>query len=202
MTVESALELALQGKDSDHSGTYTMVFKDGGDGAGSQIVWNSTSMLEYKENMFQYGLAALTTYGTKTMNFGDKPAAAISSIALRETAEIYKNIDEVAAKKDDSFVDDIATGDEDEQVEARLNKIKEILSKGGFHVKGAVRSGDKSEENLQLLGTCEIGRVLGVGWDPTTTICHYHYHNQLKMGVLLRVVFPPLSKNLSNLHER
>ena len=114
-----------------------------------------------------------TTYGTKTMNFGDKPAAAISSIALRETAEIYKHIDEVAAKKiqDDSFVDDITTGDkEDEQVDALLNNIKEILSKGGFHVKGAVKSGDKSEENLQLLGTGEIGRVLGVGWDPSEDV--------------------------------
>ena len=59
MTVESILKVALQGKDADQSGTYTMVFKDGGDGAGSQIVWHSTSMLEYKENMFQYGLAAL-----------------------------------------------------------------------------------------------------------------------------------------------
>ena len=59
MTVESTLRVALKGKSLDDSGDYEMVFKDGGDGAGSQTVWNSTSMNDYVENMFQYGLTPL-----------------------------------------------------------------------------------------------------------------------------------------------
>lgn len=40
---------------SDH----LMVFKDGGDGVGQQVVWKSTSMIDAKENMFQYGITPL-----------------------------------------------------------------------------------------------------------------------------------------------
>lgn len=59
MTVESVLSVALKDKTLDDSGVLQMVFKDGGDGAGQQVVWNSKSMLDCKENMFQYGLTPL-----------------------------------------------------------------------------------------------------------------------------------------------
>ncbi len=59
MTVESSLKVALAGKSVDYSGYYEIVFKDGGDGAGAQIVWNSTTMEEFGENMFQYGWTPL-----------------------------------------------------------------------------------------------------------------------------------------------
>ena len=41
-----------------------------------------------------------------------------------------------------------------------------MSAKANFKVKGFVRSGDNSERSLSLLGTGELGRVLGVGWDP------------------------------------
>ena len=44
--------------------------------------------------------------------------------------------------------------------------IKLILSKGGFRIKGFVRSGETCEENLSLLGSGEVGKVLGICWDP------------------------------------
>ena len=111
----------------------------------------------------------IKTYGTETVTFGDKPAAAISAVAIQETAETFKYIDENAAKKikQDMYVDDIVTGDTNiTKVNMLKNSIKEILAKGGFHIKGFVMSGDTSKENLALLGTGEVGRVLGIGWDP------------------------------------
>ena len=109
-------------------------------------------------------------YGTETVAFGDRPAAAITTVAIKETAEIYAHIDEVAAQKikEDMYVDDIVTGSTNvDKVETLKVNIKAILEKGGFHIKGFVMSGDTSEDLLSLLGTGEIGRVLGVGYDPT-----------------------------------
>ena len=103
------------------------------------------------------------------MTFGDKPAAAISAIALRETAELYKHINEEAAAKikDDMYVDDIATGAANMEGVQRLKEgIKEILAKGGFQVKGFVTSGDVVEDIIAMLGTGEMGRILGIGWNP------------------------------------
>ena len=94
--------------------------------------------------------------------FGDKPAAAISAISL--TAEKFKYVDEVAAEKikKDIYVDDITTGDADLSRTLRLKEnIRRIL-----YVKRFVISGDSSKERLSLLGTGEIGRILGIGWKP------------------------------------
>ena len=59
MTVESALSVVSKEKSLDEAGVLEMVFKDGGDGAGQQVVWKSTSMIDAKENMFQYGITPL-----------------------------------------------------------------------------------------------------------------------------------------------
>ena len=57
------------------------------------------------------------TYGTETVMFGDKPAAAIAAIALKQTAELHSHIDEGATAKikDDMYVDDVATGESDNE---------------------------------------------------------------------------------------
>ena len=59
MTVESALSLVLQERSVDDLNDLEMVFKDGGDGAGQQVIWNSKSMKDAKANMFQYGITPL-----------------------------------------------------------------------------------------------------------------------------------------------
>ena len=59
MTVESALNVASKNKSLDDAGILEMIFKDGGDGAGQQVVWKSTSMIDAKENIFQYGITPL-----------------------------------------------------------------------------------------------------------------------------------------------
>ena len=112
-------------------------------------------------------------YGIETVNFGDKSAAAIAGVALRETAEIFKHIDIDASNKikNESYVDDILSGGEsNEEVKTLKKNIREILSKGGFEIKGFVMSGDTKEEDLAMLGTGEVGRVLGVGWKPENDV--------------------------------
>ena len=117
--------------------------------------------------------ADIKVFGIETVNFGDKPAAAIATIAVRKTAETYFDMNPEAAEKiiNDSYVDDIATGvDKIEDVEPLKEAIQEILSRGGFPIKGFVSTGDKSEESLALLGTGDLGRVLGIGWEPERDI--------------------------------
>ena len=109
------------------------------------------------------------TYGIEKVMFGDRPAATIAAVALAETAEIFKHIDENASKKikEDTYVDDILTGaDSIEEVNVLKNNITTILSKGGFERKGFVTSGDNDENDVSLLGSGNIGRVLGVGYVP------------------------------------
>ena len=78
---------------------------------------------------------AFVTFGVDRVMFGDTPAAAISSIAIRETAEIYRDINEEAAGtiQDDTYVDDVTTGRDDlDEVLALKSGITEILHKGGL----------------------------------------------------------------------
>ena len=99
-----------------------------------------------------------TIYKTNTVNFGDKPAGCVALTAVRETADLYRTIDEEAAEKlkDDNYVDDIASGAEtkDRAVEISRN-MEVIVAKGGFKFKKTVMSGDEGEPT----------RILGTGWD-------------------------------------
>ena len=109
------------------------------------------------------------TYGIETCMYGDRPAASIATVAIQKTARIYEDVNKKAAEKiiEDSYVDDMATGDEDVQsTEILKDGIQSILAKGGFRVKGFVTSGDVSKETLSLLGAGDFGRVLGIGWQP------------------------------------
>ena len=113
------------------------------------------------------------TYGITRVNFGDRSAAAIASVALQKTAKLHENINKEAAQKirDESFVDDVVTGgDNDEEFQSLKKHIPEILAKGNFHPKGITTVGDTTEESLALLGSGEYGRVLGIQWDPQNDI--------------------------------
>ena len=113
------------------------------------------------------------TYGITTANFGDRSAAAIASVALQKTAKLYRSINEEAATKieDDSYVDDIVTGaDDDEGYQSLKKHCPEILSKGNFSLKGITTVGDRSEESVKLLGSGAYGRVLGLQWDPENDV--------------------------------
>ena len=112
---------------------------------------------------------SIKVYGTEGMMFGVRPAAAIASVALRTTATIYKDMNEEAAETiiRDSYVDDIATRSDDyKSVELLQSAIEDILEKGGFKLKGFVTSGVDCDAALKLLGSGDLGRVLGMGWEP------------------------------------
>ena len=84
-------------------------------------------------------------YGTNTVQFGDRPTAAKALIAVKKTAELYEDVNPKAAQIiiEDSYLDDIATGDENHKsVDAIQEGIQRILEKAGFTVKGFCRSGD------------------------------------------------------------
>ena len=115
----------------------------------------------------------IETYGIDTVNFGDRSAAAIASVALRKTAEIHCDIDPEPSEKiiDDNYVDDIVSGTEtQEEYERITSNMTVIMSKGGFHHKGFTTAGDVAEETITLLGSGDCERVLGVKWDPKRDI--------------------------------
>ena len=113
------------------------------------------------------------TFGVAKVMFGDRPAATITSVAIRETAELYKHINQEAAQKikDDTYVDDVTTGtDDSENIPVLKQDIAAILHHGGMEMKGFVASGDSSEESRTLLGSGDVGRVLGVNWNPADDV--------------------------------
>ena len=59
MTTKSIFEYVLKNSRITHSAMYRMQFKDGSDGAGSQSVWKSKSMIGAKHHMYQYALVPL-----------------------------------------------------------------------------------------------------------------------------------------------
>lgn len=58
MTIQSIISL-VPAEELKKDGEIEMIFKDGCDGAGQQVVWKSTSMINAKENVFQYGITPL-----------------------------------------------------------------------------------------------------------------------------------------------
>ena len=109
------------------------------------------------------------TYGFERVTFGDKPAGAICAAAVHLIADTYSHIDEDAAMKikRDGYMDDITTGaDTKARISEMETNIGTILKKGNFTPKGFVKSGDRFVENRALLGSGDIGRVLGLAWEP------------------------------------
>ena len=98
-------------------------------------------------------------YTTETINFGDKAAGAVAMTALRQTADLYRNVDGEAAEKlkRDAYVDDITSGADSKEDARRVSSNMEIIANhGGFRFKSTTMTGDKVDPL----------KVLGTGWDP------------------------------------
>ena len=67
------------------------------------------------------------TYGITRAMFGDKPAAAITAEAIKQTARTYKHLDEEASQKiqEDTYVDDTVTGAD------TMEEVKRLRGEGG-----------------------------------------------------------------------
>ena len=108
---------------------------------------------------------------------GDRPAAVQMEVTKRKTADMFGEIDMIAAKKikEDSFIDDIMTGgtkDECERMKGTEDihmsqcsgTIPQILGKGGFLVKAMAMSTEEDGKALQKLSR----KVLGMAWSMAT----------------------------------
>ena len=113
-------------------------------------------------------------YGIDRVHFGDVPAACFLEISKKKTAELGKDIDEVAARKliEDTYVDDGFTGGNAETVKRIVGEkgedgkydgtLSQILRIGGFEVKEIVVEGDMSQSDHNLLNNTCFGYV----YDP------------------------------------
>jgi hypothetical protein len=101
-------------------------------------------------------------YVTTTVNFGDKPADCVAQTAVRETARLYRHLNEAAAEliQHSTFCDDtLGGGDTREEAQRISDGMDKIVEMGGFSYKDRVMSGDKREAGS------EPRKVMGLGWD-------------------------------------
>ncbi|XP_068711775.1 uncharacterized protein [Montipora foliosa] len=116
------------------------------------------------------------TYVKTVLMFGDKPAPAMAQIALRKTAAEGENDSSSAAKtlKENSYMDDILDSVQTVS-EARqlMTEIYEVLAKGGFSIKewqsnrDLKDTGDKQNEEVNVLNGSGEDKVLGIVWNST-----------------------------------
>ena len=103
-----------------------------------------------------------SVFVTTTVNFGDKPAGCVAQTAVRETARLYRHIDEEAAELilNATFCDDTLAGGENKKEATKISDhMDQIVAMGGFRYKDTVMSGDKRPEDT------EKRKVLGLCWD-------------------------------------
>ena len=105
-------------------------------------------------------------YHFNTVTFGDRPAGCCSTSSFRNTAKMNQEIDHHASETmlEDSYVDDVVSGDETmEKVEVTMKNMEKIAEHGGFQFKKFVTSGNK-DEAIELFQDKE--KVLGILWNP------------------------------------
>ena len=81
------------------------------------------------------------------VNMGDRPSATIAQLALRKSAEQYRETLPDAAKLivENSYMDDIPASTETQQEAVKLtSEIDEILESRGFKIKEWIHSGSGS----------------------------------------------------------
>ena len=111
-------------------------------------------------------------YVITAVSFGDKPAGAIASRALRKTAELNAEQYPEAANTitNNSYVDDILNSfSTTEFAESITSDIDTVLETGGFQVKRWIMSEDS---NIGVMEVCskantEFSKVLGIVWNPS-----------------------------------
>ena len=112
-------------------------------------------------------------YVITAVSFGDKPAGAIASLALRKTAELNADQYPEAAKTitNNSYVDDILNSFNTTEIARNITSdIDTVLDTGGFQIKRWIMSKDT---NIGVMEVCseadaEYSKVLGVVWNPST----------------------------------
>ena len=136
-------------------------------------------------------------YAMTAVSFGDKPAGAIASLALRKTAEMNSEEFPVASATivKNSYVDDIISSFEDKTTARQVTSdIERVLAKGGFRIKEWVLSNETVEDKTQIMGDAPssdkedepMSKVLGIVWDSQ--------HDRLQF--VAKVNFSPKKRNI------
>ena len=117
-------------------------------------------------------------YMITSVSFGDKPAGAIASLALRKTAEMQKDNHPRVANMiiRNSYVDDIVDSFEDtETAKEATKKADNILAAGNFKIKEWTMSADKRGEMKMFdqEDQEEPSKVLGIGWSTESDTLSY-----------------------------
>ena len=111
------------------------------------------------------------TYVITAVNMGDKPSGAISTVALKQTAEMahssYPEVSNVIIES--TYVDDIIDSVSSTQKAEQITRdIERILKKGNFHMKDWTISGQRNVISIDQSDE----KVLGVFWNPSLD-CFY-----------------------------
>ena len=125
------------------------------------------------------------TYQVIANNIGVKPAGAIATLALQNSAELYSSKFPVTAQQliNKSYVDDLGLTDKTmDMLRKRTYEADEILKHANMRVKRWIFSGDSSQDPVQL-GEAEVisssgsepelERMLGIIWDPRKDVFRF-----------------------------
>ena len=119
-------------------------------------------------------------YMMMAVSFGDKPAGAIASLALRKTAEYSLTEYPVASKMiiKNTYVDDVIDSFNSIQEADQVTEDADtILEKGGFTMKGWIKSSPTSGTAqpivLPMDENKEASKVLGVVWNSCLDILEF-----------------------------
>ena len=112
-------------------------------------------------------------YVMTRVNMGDRPASAIATEAMYQTAERERLAKPKAAEfiQRSAYVDDLIGSTHDITAAKSLAEdVQQVLDRGGFRIKEWTFTGD--DRPTQLKGTQDQSAVLGVIWDAKSdTIC-------------------------------
>ena len=121
-------------------------------------------------------------YMMTAVSFGDKRAGTIAPLALRKTAEYSSDIYPDATKMiiKNTYVDDVIDSfDNIQKADQVTSEADEILAKGGFTMKGWIKSTSANNEARQLvIATDEndgdvVSKVLGVVWNSKFDVLEF-----------------------------
>ena len=108
-------------------------------------------------------------YVITRVNMGDRPASAIATEAIYQTAELEKDLKPEASEfiQRSAYVDDLIGSRKDTESAKSLAKdVQQVLDKGGFQVKEWTFTGDNHPS--QIKGSKDQSAVLGVIWNAKT----------------------------------
>ena len=108
-----------------------------------------------------------------SVSFGDKPASAISSLALRKTAGMNREVFPEAEYTilHNTYVDDIVESVDDTDAAVKLARdIEASIETGAFEIKSWTFTGDSSTPDTFLNNNRQVEsesqKVLGIQWNP------------------------------------